>query len=157
LAEFPPSANMGNQLDLDLEDVKQYVPPDHPTPSQQQPECPVGPVHTLPRRIEIKWFIAIYLALFTAGKFAPRSIASTRRVNSHVLHAGWSDASTGPLLLRIQNHYSVSYTVVSVIFICNFSGFLLAALTNVWFSDRFGMGKTTLLGALVHVGVHKSR
>jgi hypothetical protein len=60
---------MGKQLDLDLEDVKQYVPPDHPALSQQQSECPVGPVHTLPRRIEIKWFIAIYLALFTAGKF----------------------------------------------------------------------------------------
>jgi hypothetical protein len=148
---------MGNQLDLDLEDVKQYVPPDHPAPSQHQPECLVGPVHTLPRRIEIKWFIAIYLALFTAGKFLPRSIALTRRVNSHVLHVGWSDASTGPLLLRIQEHYSVSYTVVSVIFICNFSGFLLAALTNVWFSDRFGMGKTTLLGAVVHVSFHESR
>lgn len=83
--------------------------------------------------------------------------AITRRANHHILHVGWSDASTGPLLLRIQDHYSVSYTVVSVIFICNFSGFLLAALTNVWFSDRFGMGKTTLLGAVVHVSFHESR
>jgi fucose permease len=64
---------------------------------------------------------------------------------------GWSDASIGPLLLRIQEEYSVSYSIVSLIFISNFVGFFAAALSNVWFTDRLGLGKTLVLGALIHV------
>jgi hypothetical protein len=53
---------------------------------------------------------------------------------------GWNDASVGPLLLRIQDHYNVSYTIVSLLFITAFCGFFTAAVANVPINDRFGIG-----------------
>lgn len=53
---------------------------------------------------------------------------------------GWNDASVGPLLLRIQDHYNVSYTIVSLLFITAFCGFFTAAVANVPLNDRFGIG-----------------
>nr|VWO96590.1 Major facilitator superfamily transporter [Ganoderma boninense] len=50
--------------------------------------------------------------------------------------AGWNDGTTGPLLPRIQIVYH---------------GFLTAAATNVWLTDRLGFGKVMVLGSSAQV------
>ncbi|KAG8903097.1 hypothetical protein FRC00_000333, partial [Tulasnella sp. 408] len=56
--------------------------------------------------------------------------------------AGWNDGSLGPLLPRIQEHYHIGYTVVSILWV----GFIAGALSNVYMSEKFGFGKTITLG-----------
>ena len=71
-------------------------------------------------------------------------------LTSPAVAPGWNDASVGPLLLRIREHYGVSsylverrlaltvrlsqvsFTVVSLTFVANFVGFLSAAIMNGW-------------------------
>ncbi|KAG8745383.1 hypothetical protein FRC10_008242 [Ceratobasidium sp. 414] len=65
--------------------------------------------------------------------------------------AGWNDATTGPLLPTIQAFYHVNFTVVSMLFVSNFVGFMSAAVANVFMTDRFGFGKVILLGGLLQV------
>jgi hypothetical protein len=64
-----------------------------------------------------------------------------------VRQIGWSDATTGPLLLRIQSHYSVSYPIVSLLFICAFVGFFTAAVVNIWLTDKIGYGKALVFAS----------
>ncbi|KAH9939471.1 MFS general substrate transporter [Amylocystis lapponica] len=65
--------------------------------------------------------------------------------------AGWNDGTTGPLLPRIQSVYHVGFFVVSVIFICNCVGFVLAAAANVALTDRFGFGTVMVIGSMAQV------
>ncbi|KAG8690196.1 hypothetical protein FRC09_012094 [Ceratobasidium sp. 395] len=65
--------------------------------------------------------------------------------------AGWNDATTGPLLPTIQAYYHINFTVVSMLFVSNFVGFMSAAVANVFMTDRFGFGKVILLGGLLQV------
>ncbi|KAG9126758.1 hypothetical protein FRC07_002093 [Ceratobasidium sp. 392] len=65
--------------------------------------------------------------------------------------AGWNDATTGPLLPTIQAYYHVNFTVVSMLFVSNFVGFMSAAVANVFMTDRFGFGKVILLGGVLQV------
>ncbi|KAM6503464.1 MFS general substrate transporter [Amanita muscaria] len=55
---------------------------------------------------------------------------------------GWNDGSTGPLLLRIQNYYHVSYIVVSLLFVFACIGFIIGALLIVPLTNRLGLGKS---------------
>ncbi|TBU31097.1 MFS general substrate transporter [Dichomitus squalens] len=68
-----------------------------------------------------------------------------------MLLSGWNDGTTGPLLPRIQAVYHIGFAVVSLIFVLNFLGFLLAASLNVYLTDRFGFGKVLVLGAISQV------
>ncbi|OXG26170.1 hypothetical protein C367_02932 [Cryptococcus neoformans Ze90-1] len=61
--------------------------------------------------------------------------------------AGWNDASQGPLLPSLQLYYNIDYLVISVIWIMNFVGFMIAGLTNVFITDRFGFGIAAPFGA----------
>ncbi|XAO21781.1 hypothetical protein I312_100537 [Cryptococcus bacillisporus CA1280] len=61
--------------------------------------------------------------------------------------AGWNDASQGPLLPSLQLYYNVDYLVISVIWIMNFVGFMIAGLTNVLITDRFGFGIAAPFGS----------
>lgn len=70
---------------------------------------------------------------------------------------GWSDATTGPLLLRIQSHYSVSYPIVSLLFICAFVGFFTAAVINIWLTDKIGYGKALVFASSCQVSVERVR
>ncbi|KAH8103076.1 MFS general substrate transporter [Cristinia sonorae] len=65
--------------------------------------------------------------------------------------AGWNDGTTGPLLPRIQAVYNLSYVLVSMIFIFNCIGFIGGATANVWLTDRFGLGKVLVVGAMAQV------
>jgi hypothetical protein len=79
---------------------------------------------------------------------------------SHALQwtqIGWSDATTGPLLLRIQSHYSVSYPIVSLLFICAFVGFFTAAVVNIWLTDKIGYGKALVLASSCQVSFEGSK
>ncbi|KAG8892984.1 hypothetical protein FRC01_013838, partial [Tulasnella sp. 417] len=55
--------------------------------------------------------------------------------------AGWNDATLGPLLPRIQEHYHVNFTVVSILFVVGCCGVITGALSNVYLSERLGFGK----------------
>lgn len=61
---------------------------------------------------------------------------------------GWNDGSTGPLLPTIQRHYNIGFAIVSLLFVCNTIGYVAGALANMYLSDRFGLGKTIVIGAL---------
>ncbi|KAK7034552.1 hypothetical protein VNI00_012399 [Paramarasmius palmivorus] len=64
---------------------------------------------------------------------------------------GWSDATTGPLLPRIQEFYHVNDAVVSLIFVFQCSGFVIGASMMVPLLYRFGFGKTVVAGAILHM------
>ncbi|KIO26092.1 hypothetical protein M407DRAFT_24649 [Tulasnella calospora MUT 4182] len=61
--------------------------------------------------------------------------------------AGWNDGTLGPLLPRIQEHYRIGYTVVSMLFVVGCAGFIVGALSNVYLSEKIGFGKTITLAA----------
>ncbi|KAL5537106.1 hypothetical protein ACEPAF_929 [Sanghuangporus sanghuang] len=65
--------------------------------------------------------------------------------------AGWDGGTYGPLLPRFQTYYHVNYTVVSMIFITNCVGFIVGAISNVYLTDRLGLGKALVLGSIAQV------
>ncbi|KZT51826.1 MFS general substrate transporter [Calocera cornea HHB12733] len=77
----------------------------------------------------------IYLATSIAGAFI----------------LGWSDGSTGPLLLRMESNYNIGYAVVSLLFPAAFVGFALAAGLTIILTDRLGFGKVVVLGAALEI------
>ncbi|KAG8857284.1 hypothetical protein FRB91_011510 [Serendipita sp. 411] len=62
--------------------------------------------------------------------------------------AGWNDGTTGPLLPRVQKVYGVGFAVVSVIFISSCIGFVLGALANVYWTDKYNFG-ILMIGASI--------
>ncbi|KAF9448128.1 MFS general substrate transporter [Macrolepiota fuliginosa MF-IS2] len=62
-------------------------------------------------------------------------------LNWFVFLLGWNDGANGPLLPRIQEHYHVGFAVVSMVFVCSCSGFIIGALMNFVLTDRLGLGK----------------
>ncbi|KAL6302999.1 MFS general substrate transporter [Sparassis latifolia] len=69
--------------------------------------------------------------------------------------AGWNDGTTGPLLPRIQKVYNVGFALVSLIFVFNCVGFVVAAAANVALTDKFGFGisyeHSTVTGSVAQV------
>ncbi|GJN87089.1 hypothetical protein Rhopal_000034-T1 [Rhodotorula paludigena] len=61
--------------------------------------------------------------------------------------AGWSDASSGPLIPYIQAHYGLTYSVVSLLFLGFMAGYLAAAILCPPLTARFGIGKVIVVGA----------
>ncbi|KAG9074559.1 hypothetical protein FRC06_010606 [Ceratobasidium sp. 370] len=61
--------------------------------------------------------------------------------------AGWNDATTGPLLPTIQAFYHVNFTVVSMLFVSNFVGFMSAAVANGRKSPVAGLNGISLQDA----------
>ncbi|GAA6028830.1 hypothetical protein JCM8097_007415 [Rhodosporidiobolus ruineniae] len=68
---------------------------------------------------------------------------------SSLFTAGWGDSSSGPLIPYIQEHFHISYTVVSMLFVGQMVGFLLSGFVNSWLSVKYGLGKVILGGALL--------
>ncbi|CAL1713982.1 unnamed protein product [Somion occarium] len=62
---------------------------------------------------------------------------------------GWNNGTVGPLLPRIQGVYHVGFAVVSLIFVFNAIGFLVASVANVYLSDKLGFGTVMIIGATV--------
>ncbi|CAE6511822.1 unnamed protein product [Rhizoctonia solani] len=65
--------------------------------------------------------------------------------------SGWHDGSIGPLIPTIQTYYSLTFTVVSVLFVSECLGFMLSAILNVHLSDRLGFGRVIFLGGICQV------
>ncbi|CDO70549.1 hypothetical protein BN946_scf184579.g5 [Trametes cinnabarina] len=65
--------------------------------------------------------------------------------------AGWNDGTVGPLLPRLQSVYSVSYAVVSLIFIINCLGFLTGASTYMYLTERFRFGVMVVFASCVAI------
>lgn len=63
--------------------------------------------------------------------------------------AGWNDASAGPLLPYIQDYFHVNFQIVSLLFIGQATGFILAGFANSLLYDWVGMGVTITLGAAI--------
>ncbi len=91
---------------------------------------------------------SLYLAMIMAGMYISGRIPINQCESPaddpfqyNLVESGINDSSQGPLILRIQSWYGVSYTVVSLIFIFGFLGFFTAAVINVWMTDRYGFGK----------------
>ncbi|KAK5075560.1 hypothetical protein LTR64_001767 [Lithohypha guttulata] len=64
---------------------------------------------------------------------------------------GLSDAAYGALLPYLEQYYNLSYTVVSLIFLCPFAGYAIAAFTNSWFHHKFGQRGIALVAPGCHV------
>ncbi|KAF9013471.1 major facilitator superfamily domain-containing protein [Cyathus striatus] len=67
---------------------------------------------------------------------------------------GWNDASTGPLLPVVQRDYHIGFAVVALLFVSNCVGFVSAAFINVWMDQRFGFGKSIVLGAICQLAAY---
>ncbi|KAH9942152.1 MFS general substrate transporter [Epithele typhae] len=65
--------------------------------------------------------------------------------------SGWNDGTPGPLIPRIQEVYHIGFIVVSLIFVFNFLGFVTAAALNVWLTDKYGLGKVMVVGAVCQI------
>jgi len=63
--------------------------------------------------------------------------------------AGWSDASSGPLIPYIQRHFGIGYTTVSLLFVGQMVGFLVGAFSNGHLTARYGIGKVITIGSIV--------
>ncbi|KAF4963497.1 hypothetical protein FSARC_8506 [Fusarium sarcochroum] len=81
-----------------------------------------------------------------AIKSSQHDVAKIIAVNAAMLLAGMNDAATGALIPYIQSGYDVGLLSVAILYLVNFSGWLLAAFTNVHVASRFGMGGALVIG-----------
>ena len=64
---------------------------------------------------------------------------------------GLSDAAYGALLPYLEQYYDLTYTVVSLVFLCPFVGYAIAAFTNSWFHHKFGQRGIAIVAPCCHV------
>ncbi|EGS23872.1 uncharacterized protein CTHT_0005800 [Thermochaetoides thermophila DSM 1495] len=64
------------------------------------------------------------------------------------IRMGMTDGAIGALLPYIETHYSISYTLVSLVFFVPFIGYLLAALSNHRIHHHFGQRGIAILAPL---------
>ncbi|KAK9364504.1 major facilitator superfamily domain-containing protein [Lipomyces kononenkoae] len=62
---------------------------------------------------------------------------------------GMNDATPGALLLHIESHYQVTYTVISLCFLAPAAGYMVSSLLNSEMHVRLGRWATTLVGLLL--------
>ncbi|QRW04844.1 major facilitator superfamily transporter [Ceratobasidium sp. AG-Ba] len=127
VASPSPSARARHPHDQEAIEMDALGTPKEASVSSTAPDAPVW---TMSTKKEWTAISACFLCLFMAG---------------------WNDATTGPLLPTIQSFYHINFTVVSMLFVSNFVGFISAAVANVFLNDRFGFGKVILLGGLLQV------
>lgn len=60
---------------------------------------------------------------------------------------GMSDGALGALLPYIETYYNISYTVVSILFLTPFIGYIVAALSNNLIHHHFGQRGVAFLGS----------
>ncbi|KAK9321845.1 major facilitator superfamily domain-containing protein [Lipomyces orientalis] len=61
---------------------------------------------------------------------------------------GMNDATPGALLLHIESHYQVTYTVISLCFLAPAAGYMISSLLNAALHVGFGRWATTVVGLL---------
>ncbi|KAK3079920.1 hypothetical protein LTS18_003586 [Coniosporium uncinatum] len=136
---------------------KQYNGPDSPGAGPSVPETP-GANHTpkTPNELEM------------SHPSSPRSVAelvpsfwnppmNKWRVAAcclAYLGQGLADSAPGALLPYIETHYSIGYAIVSLIFVANAGGFLIAATFTDFLHDRVGRAKTLMLAELIIIAAN---
>lgn len=71
-------------------------------------------------------------------------VDSSRQPPTSLVLTGWNMAGSGPLLLNIQQHYSLGYTGISIIFVSSTSGLVLSSVFNYFYSARVGVDRASL-------------
>ncbi|PWW72023.1 MFS general substrate transporter [Tuber magnatum] len=74
--------------------------------------------------------------------------------NFAVFISGMNDASTGALIPYLQPAYDIGLLFVALVYLINFSGWLVAAFTNVHLTARLGMGGVLALGAAFQLSAY---
>ncbi|KZF19347.1 MFS general substrate transporter [Xylona heveae TC161] len=64
---------------------------------------------------------------------------------------GLNDSMPGAIIPYMEKHYSIGYAVVSLIFVTNALGFIMAAFYTTALQDRIGRAKTMIAGQLLMV------
>lgn len=64
---------------------------------------------------------------------------------------GLNDSAVGALLPYMENHYHVSYAVISIIFVANATGFIAAAPICHTLNDHFGRAKVLCACTILNV------
>ncbi|KAI8712424.1 MFS domain-containing protein [Fusarium sp. LHS14.1] len=90
-------------------------------------------------------------SLLPTAKENGNDVAKIVAVNFAMLMAGMNDAATGALIPYIQPGYDVGLLAVAILYLVNFSGWFLAAFTNVHLASRLGMGGTLVIGASIQL------
>ncbi|KAG7152156.1 Bypass of stop codon protein 6 like [Verticillium longisporum] len=71
--------------------------------------------------------------------------------------SGTNDGSIGALVPYFIRDYELSTAVASIIYGANFLGWLFAAFTNTYLTQRFGLGGLLVFGAALQVVAHALR
>ncbi|CUS15292.1 unnamed protein product [Tuber aestivum] len=74
--------------------------------------------------------------------------------NFSVFVSGMNDSSTGALIPYLQPGYNIGLLFVALVYLINFSGWLVAAFTNVHLTARLGMGGALTLGAAFQLSAY---
>ncbi|KAF6838646.1 major facilitator superfamily transporter [Colletotrichum musicola] len=61
---------------------------------------------------------------------------------------GMNDGAIGALLPYIEDHYDITYTVVSLLFLSPFVGYIIAALTNNYIHHQLGQRGIAIIGPI---------
>ncbi|RLL94100.1 hypothetical protein CFD26_103627 [Aspergillus turcosus] len=64
---------------------------------------------------------------------------------------GANDAAYGPLIPYLEQHYSLTYTIVSLVFLSPLGGYILAALTNNHIHLRLGRRGVAIIAPSCHI------
>ncbi|KAF3800504.1 hypothetical protein GCG54_00003402, partial [Colletotrichum gloeosporioides] len=64
---------------------------------------------------------------------------------------GMNDAAIGALIPYIETYYNVTYTVVALLFLSPFVGYVIAALSNNLIHNHFGQRSVAVLGPLSRI------
>lgn len=84
----------------------------------------------------------------TTWNSSPTSIFRFLLICYSFILMGMSDGAIGALIPYLETYYSISYTIVSLVFLSPFIGYLLAALFNNLIHHHFGQRGVAILGPL---------
>ncbi|KAJ3781648.1 major facilitator superfamily domain-containing protein [Lentinula aff. detonsa] len=65
--------------------------------------------------------------------------------------AGMSDGSLGAQLDSLQSHYGLTFSVVSLIFLANAAGWLIASFLNIYLQSHLHFWKTLVIAAMTNI------
>ncbi|KAK7039471.1 MFS domain-containing protein, partial [Favolaschia claudopus] len=131
-----------------------------PIPNETRPSLPVTPGEASARSLDVHVNdnCETYDSDSQVASRSRSGNASRVRARVHLAAmflsmflGGWNDASSGPLIPRMQKVYNVSFLVVSLTFVLSCIGFISGAIMNVHWTDKLGFGRMIVLGALLQI------
>ncbi|KAH2978017.1 hypothetical protein KXW58_005133 [Aspergillus fumigatus] len=86
---------------------------------------------------------------FFTQKDASQVVGRLISTNYAVMMAGLNDAATGVLIPYLQPAYDIGLLKVSMVYLINFAGWLVASFANIHVCSRLGSGGTLVVGATI--------